>query len=69
MMLKGMTAEFLLLRCARVQRGDTILFHAAAGGVGSIACQWARALGVRVIGTAGGPDKVPRAPSPTAATR
>jgi NADPH2:quinone reductase len=45
MMLKGMTAEYLLLRCARVQAGDTILFHAAAGGVGSIACQWARALG------------------------
>jgi NADPH2:quinone reductase len=61
MMLKGMTAEFLLLRCARVTRGDTIVFHAAAGGVGSIACQWARALGVRVIGTAGGPEKVARA--------
>ena len=61
MMLKGMTAEYLLLRCAKVQRGDTILFHAAAGGVGSIACQWARALGVRVIGTAGGPEKVRRA--------
>jgi NADPH2:quinone reductase len=58
MMLKGMTAELLLLRCARVQRGDTILFHAAAGGVGSIACQWARHLGVHVIGTAGGPEKV-----------
>jgi NADPH2:quinone reductase len=52
-MLKGMTAEFLLLRCARIQRGDTILFHAA--------CQWARALGARVIGTAGGPDKARRA--------
>jgi NADPH2:quinone reductase len=61
MMLKGMTAEYLLLRCARVARGDTILFHAAAGGVGSIACQWARAIGLRVIGTAGGPDKVARA--------
>jgi NADPH2:quinone reductase len=61
MMLKGMTAEYLLLRCARVSRGDTILFHAAAGGVGSIACQWARAIGLRVIGTAGGPDKVARA--------
>ncbi|HMC94778.1 MAG TPA: quinone oxidoreductase, partial [Polyangia bacterium] len=57
MMLKGMTAEYLLLRCARVQAGDTILFHAAAGGVGSIACQWARALGLRVVGTAGGPEK------------
>lgn len=61
MMLKGMTAEFLLLRCARVQAGDTILFHAAAGGVGSIACQWGRSLGLRVIGTAGGPDKARRA--------
>jgi NADPH:quinone reductase len=61
MMLKGMTAEYLLLRCAKVQRGDTIVFHAAAGGVGSIACQLARALGVRVIGTAGGPEKVARA--------
>lgn len=61
MMLKGMTAEYLLLRCARVQAGETILFHAAAGGVGSIACQWGRSLGLRVIGTAGGPDKVRRA--------
>jgi NADPH:quinone reductase len=61
MMLKGMTAEYLLYRCAGVQAGDTILFHAAAGGVGSIACQWGRALGLRVIGTAGGPDKVRRA--------
>ena len=69
MMLKGMTAEYLLLRCARVARGDTILFHAAAGGVGSIACQWAKALGLRVIGTAGGPDKLARAPARTAATR
>ena len=61
MMLKGMTAEYLLLRTARVERGDTILFHAAAGGVGSIACQWAKSLGARVIGTAGGADKVARA--------
>ena len=61
MMLKGMTAEYLLRRCAKVQPGDTILVHAAAGGVGSLACQWARALGARVIGTAGGPDKVARA--------
>jgi NADPH2:quinone reductase len=60
-MLKGLTAEYLLWRCARVQPGDTILFHAAAGGVGSLACQWASARGVRVIGTAGGPDKVRRA--------
>ncbi|HEY2731495.1 MAG TPA: quinone oxidoreductase [Polyangia bacterium] len=56
-MLKGLTAEYLLRRCARVAAGDTVLFHAAAGGVGSIACQWARHLGIRVIGTAGGPEK------------
>jgi NADPH2:quinone reductase len=61
MMLKGMTAEVLLLRCARVARGDTVVFHAAAGGVGSITCQWAKHLGLRVIGTAGGPEKVARA--------
>jgi NADPH2:quinone reductase len=61
MMLKGMTAEFLLNRCARLASGDTILFHAAAGGVGSIACQWARAMGLRVIGTAGGAEKVAQA--------
>jgi NADPH:quinone reductase len=61
MMLKGMTAEVLLLRCARVGRADTILFHAAAGGVGTIACQWAKHLGMRVIGTAGGPEKTARA--------
>jgi len=57
MMLKGMTAEVLLLRCARVSRGDTILFHAAAGGVGTITVQWAKHLGLRVIGTAGGKEK------------
>ena len=51
MMLKGMTAEYLLMRTFPVEEGQTILFHAAAGGVGLIACQWARALGVRVIGT------------------
>jgi NADPH2:quinone reductase len=60
-MLKGLTAEYLLRRCAPVSSGDTILFHAAAGGVGSIACQWARDLGVHVIGTAGGAEKVARA--------
>jgi NADPH2:quinone reductase len=57
-MLKGMTAEYLLFRCARVARGDTILFHAAAGGVGTIACQWAAHAGLHVIGTAGGPEKM-----------
>jgi NADPH2:quinone reductase len=57
MMLKGMTAQYLLLRAARVRRGDTILFHAAAGGVGLIACQWAKHLGVSVIGTVSSPEK------------
>jgi NADPH2:quinone reductase len=57
-MLKGLTAEYLLRRCAPIEAGDTIVFHAAAGGVGLLACQWARALGAHVIGTAGGPAKV-----------
>ncbi len=48
MMLKGLTAQFLLRRTYRVKRGDTILVHAAAGGVGSILSQWARALGAKV---------------------
>lgn len=53
MMLKGMTAQYLLRRTYRVQPGDTILVHAAAGGVGLILCQWARHLGATVIGTVG----------------
>jgi NADPH2:quinone reductase len=57
MMLKGMTAEYLLRRTYPVQPGDTILFHAAAGGVGLIACQWAKRLGATVIGTVSTPDK------------
>jgi NADPH2:quinone reductase len=57
MMLKGMTAQYLLRRTYRVQEGQTILFHAAAGGVGSIACQWAKHLGARVIGTVGSEAK------------
>lgn len=52
-LLKGMTAEFLLRRCYTVQPGDPILVHAAAGGVGLILCQWARALGALVIGAVG----------------
>lgn len=56
-MLKGMTAEFLLRRCYPVKRGETILVHAAAGGVGSILVQWAKSLGAQVIGTAGSADK------------
>src|SRR6185312_7741341 len=58
MMLKGMTAEYLLLRTFKVKKGDTILFHAAAGGVGLIAGQWAKHLGATTIGTAGSAEKV-----------
>ena len=58
MMLKGMTTQYLLRRTYRVQKGDTILMHAAAGGVGQILCQWAKALGATVIGTVGSDDKV-----------
>ena len=60
MMLKGLTAQYLLKRCKPVEGlepGDFVLFHAAAGGVGLIACQWARALGLRLIGTAGSDEK------------
>lgn len=56
-LLKGITAEFLLHRVHQVKPGDTVLVHAAAGGVGLLLCQWARALGATVIGTVGGPDK------------
>lgn len=56
-LLRGMTAQYLLKRTFPVQAGQTILFHAAAGGVGQIACQWAQALGVNVIGTVGSPEK------------
>jgi NADPH2:quinone reductase len=60
MMLKGLTAQYLLKKTLPVeglQKGDFVLFHAAAGGVGLIACQWAKALGLQLIGTAGGPAK------------
>jgi NADPH2:quinone reductase len=57
MMLKGMTVQYLIRRTYRVQPGDTVLFHAAAGGVGLIACQWLEALGATVIGTAGSDEK------------
>ena len=60
MMLKGMTAAYLLRRTqpqGGLQPGDFVLFHAAAGGVGLIACQWARAMGLNLIATAGSPDK------------
>lgn len=57
MMLKGLTVQYLFRSTYRLQAGQTILFHAAAGGVGLIAMQWAKALGVTVIGTAGSPEK------------
>jgi NADPH2:quinone reductase len=56
-MMKGMTAEYLLNRTYPVQPGQWVLFHAAAGGVGLIAGQWGKALGARMIGVAGGPEK------------
>jgi len=57
MMLQGLTSQYLLRSTYRVQPGDVILFHAAAGGVGLIACQWAKYLGATVIGTVGSPAK------------
>jgi NADPH2:quinone reductase len=62
-MLKGMTAQYLLKRTHPIKRGETILFHAAAGGVGQIACQWAKHLGATVIGTVGDVDKIAQAKS------
>jgi NADPH2:quinone reductase len=57
LMLKGLTVQYLFRQTHRLNAGDTILFHAAAGGVGLIACQWARALGVNMIGTVGSDEK------------
>jgi NADPH2:quinone reductase len=57
MMLKGLTVEYLFHRTTPLKRGDTVLFHAAAGGVGLIACQWARSEGITLIGTAGTDEK------------
>ncbi len=56
-MLKGMTAEYLIHRTYRVSPEELVLFHAVSGGVGSLACQWLSALGARVIGTVGTPEK------------
>ncbi|WP_016854504.1 NADPH:quinone reductase [Halomonas smyrnensis] len=56
-MLKGLTVQYLLRQTYPLQGGETILWHAAAGGVGSIACQWAKALGVKLIGTVSSPEK------------
>jgi NADPH2:quinone reductase len=61
MMLKGMTAEYLLHRTYSLKRGETILFYAAAGGVGAMACQWARAMGATVIGVVGAEAKMAEA--------
>lgn len=57
MMLKGMTAEYLLRRTYKLRAGETVLIHAAAGGVGLILCQWAKHIGATVIGTVGSADK------------
>jgi NADPH2:quinone reductase len=57
-MLKGLTAQYLLLQTTNIEPGDAILMHAAAGGVGQIACQWAKHLGATVIGTVGSDEKV-----------
>ncbi|MEG0821560.1 MAG: quinone oxidoreductase [Burkholderiaceae bacterium] len=56
-MLKGLTVQYLFRQTYRLQGNETVLFHAAAGGVGLIACQWARALGVKLIGTVSSPEK------------
>ncbi|WAM47080.1 NADPH:quinone reductase [Vreelandella venusta] len=56
-MLKGLTVQYLLRQTYELKGGETILFHAAAGGVGSIACQWAKALGVKLIGTVSSQEK------------
>lgn len=61
MMLQGMTAEYLLRRTYQVQSGQTVLFHAIAGGVGMIACQWLKQLGATVIGTVGTEEKAEQA--------
>lgn len=57
MMLKGLTVQYLFRQTYRLQGHETVLFHAAAGGVGLIACQWAKALGVKLIGTVSSPEK------------
>lgn len=60
-LLKGLTVYYLLYMTYRVKPGEIILFHAAAGGVGRIACQWAKALGVKLIGTVGSAEKAEQA--------
>ena len=67
LMMKGMTAQYLFRQVYPLKGGETILYHAAAGGVGLIACQWARALGVTMIGTVSTDEKAEIARAPTAA--
>jgi NADPH:quinone reductase len=62
-MLKGLTTQYLLRQTYDLKAGETILFHAAAGGVGSIACQWAKAIGAKLIGVVGSAEKAERAKS------
>jgi NADPH:quinone reductase len=57
LIFKGLTVEYLIRRCYRVQAGDVVLLHAAAGGIGLIACQWLRHLGATIIGTVGSEEK------------
>ena len=58
MMLKGLTVQYLFHKTTTLSSGDTVLFHAAAGGVGQIFCQWAKSLGCIVIGTVGSDEKI-----------
>jgi NADPH2:quinone reductase len=69
MMLKGCTAEYLVERCARVEAGQTVLVHAAAGGMGSILVQWLKAVGARVIAHAGDSRSAPITPCAARWTR
>src|SRR3546814_7802653 len=69
LMLKGSTAQFLIARCAKVERGQTVLVHAAAGGVGQLLAGWLNAIGAVVIGTVGSPAKAERARQAGAAVR
>ncbi len=62
-MLKGLTTQYLLRQVYPLKAGETVLFHAAAGGVGSIACQWAKAIGAQLIGVVGSAEKAERAKS------
>ena len=64
LMMKGMTVQYLFRQVYPLKGGETILYHAAAGGVGLIACQWLKALGATVIGTVGSPEKAKLAKAP-----